>query len=262
MDCVGQLPIRPGHVNTKVAIDGSDAANDVQGWYSDVNPVINPARLRVRRQQRPPALRQRGLSQSTTTRATPAHRGIMDALSIEKNDWTVTDAQALQLDHHSPVYRKNAAKMVALAKQGGADADAAVHGLVGRRSFGLRRRADVNCGHYRWMCTAPSKGPCTMSLSKRPRTATPRTSLKLGTRPLSRRTASCMLAAMNEKIGWWTSAQTAWRPPRTWWRRPRRRPGGPRQSIGREPRPMEVRAFYTKVHRHAMTDALGWWAIS
>ena len=39
-----KLPIRPEHVDTKTAIDGSDPANEPQGWYPfSRNPQsVNP----------------------------------------------------------------------------------------------------------------------------------------------------------------------------------------------------------------------------
>ena len=144
-----KLPVRPKHVNTKVAIDGSKIANDVQGWHSfDVNPKsINPESGFVYSANNAP--------QPHDSAAYPGHyyagntraQGIMDALSTWKNDWTVADAQALQLDHHSPVYRKNATKMVALAKQAGAKVPAFMDGWNG----GHLASDVAPTLYYRWM---------------------------------------------------------------------------------------------------------------
>ena len=112
-----KLPIRPAHVDTKIAINGSDPANEIMGWrpFSENPQLINPKRGFVYSANNAPepldGLPIPGHYYSGNTRAA----GIYEALSTEKHDWTMAEAQALQLDHHSPVYRSNAAQLVSLA---------------------------------------------------------------------------------------------------------------------------------------------------
>ena len=112
-----RLPIRPDHVDTKTAIDGSDPANDPTGWYAfDMNPqLVNPDRGFVYSANNAPepafdSVRYPGHYYSGNTRAA----GIFNALSAPKDDWTVEAAQRIQLDDRSLVYRENAALMVGL----------------------------------------------------------------------------------------------------------------------------------------------------
>ena len=244
-----KLPIRAKHVNTKVAIDGSHAANDVQGWHSfEVNPKsINPEGGFVYSANNAPSPTTAWPTQGTTTRATPAPRASW-MRSPRKERLDVADAQALQLDHHSPVYRKNAAKMVALAKQGGADVPAFMDGWDG----GHLASDIAPTLYYRWMYRT-IQGAMYDEFEQAAEAATPRTSLKPGTRPLSRRTASP--CCCKRKLG-----VVGRRPHRRRGDRRRRGGGGPggpgdlAKALG-ETRPVEVRTLHTVVHRHAMTDA-------
>ena len=116
-----KLPIRPEHVDTKTLIDGRHAANDPAGWYPfDQNPQsVNPDCGFVYSANNAPepreGMRYPGHYYSGNTRAA----GIVEALSTSKTNWTVADAQAIQLDHHSRVYPQNAKRMVELAEQAG-----------------------------------------------------------------------------------------------------------------------------------------------
>ena len=120
-----RLPIRPDHVDTKAAIDGTVPDNDPTGWYGfDMNPqLVNPERGFVYSANNAPqpndSVRYPGHYYAGNTRAA----GIFAALSKPKDDWTVADAQALQLDHHSPVYRENAAALVAYADAASAEVE-------------------------------------------------------------------------------------------------------------------------------------------
>ena len=111
-----KLPIRPPGLDTKTAIDGADPALDPQGWYPfERNPHnVNPASGFVYSANNAPdsvaGIQYPGHYYAGNTRAA----GIMDALSA-RSDWTLADAQALQLDHHSPVYRENARRMLELS---------------------------------------------------------------------------------------------------------------------------------------------------
>ena len=120
-----KLPIyRPG-IDTKVAIDGTDSANDSQGWHGfDANPrSVNPASGYVYSANNAPqtsdSVNIPGHYYAGNTRAS----AIMKALSAPKNDWDVAQAQALQLDHHSPVYEANAAMLVAYADEAGVEVE-------------------------------------------------------------------------------------------------------------------------------------------
>ena len=120
-----KLPIyRPG-IDTKVAIDGTDPANDPQGWHGfDANPrSVNPASGYVYSANNAPqtsdSVNIPGHYYAGNTRAS----AIMKALSAPKNDWDVAQAQALQLDHHSPVYEANAAMLVAYADEAGVEVE-------------------------------------------------------------------------------------------------------------------------------------------
>lgn len=111
-----KLPIRPSHVDTKTAIDGSDPANDILGWYPfSRNPQsVNPPTGYVYSANNAPdsvaGVHYPGHYYAGNTRGA----GIMQAIEA-KDDWTLAEAQALQLDHHSPVYKRNCTMLVALA---------------------------------------------------------------------------------------------------------------------------------------------------
>jgi len=113
-----KLPIRPDHVDTKTAIDGTDPAHEVQGWFPfSRNPQsVNPASGYVYSANNAPdsvaGVHYPGHYYAGNTRGA----GIMAAVTA-KDDWTLADAQALQLDHHSPVYTQNCAALIALAQQ-------------------------------------------------------------------------------------------------------------------------------------------------
>ena len=145
-----KLPIRPAHVNTKVAIDGFEPANDPQGWYPfERNPQsVNPPSGYVYSANNAPdsvaGVHYPGHYYAGNTRAA----GIMAALSTDKSDWTLADAQALQLNDLSPVYRKNAASMLALV--GNHHRTELLRGWDGRHS--VDDAAPVL--YYRWMYRA------------------------------------------------------------------------------------------------------------
>ena len=111
-----KLPVRPAHVDTKTAIDGTDSTNDPTGWYPFAfNPQsVNPPSGYVYSANNAPdsvkGVYHPGHYYSGNTRGA----GIIGAIEA-KDDWTLADAQALQLDHHSPVYTRNCAMLVALA---------------------------------------------------------------------------------------------------------------------------------------------------
>lgn len=116
-----KLPVRPEHVDTKTLIDGRYEANDPAGWYAfEHNPQLeNPACGFVYSANNAPEPRDSmsypGHYYSGNTRAA----AIFEALSSSKNDWTMGDAQGIQLDHHSRVYAENAEHMIDYAEEGG-----------------------------------------------------------------------------------------------------------------------------------------------
>tara|TARA_B110000503_G_scaffold94920_1_gene142907 strand:+ start:419 stop:2791 length:2373 start_codon:yes stop_codon:yes gene_type:complete len=144
-----KLPMRPEHVDTKTLIDGRDAANDPTGWYAfDRNPQsVNPECGFVYSANNAPeprdSMRYPGHYYSGNTRAA----GIAQALSASKMDWTMADVQAIQLDHHSLVYPKNAALMVALAEQAGESVESFIRDWDGSH-LGHEIAPTL---YYRWM---------------------------------------------------------------------------------------------------------------
>ena len=94
---------------------------DVTQWHGfDMNPKsVNPASGFVCTANNAPA--------SNDSIAIPGHYyagntragAIMKALSAPKNDWTLPEAQAIQLDHHSPVYESNARMLADLRRASG-----------------------------------------------------------------------------------------------------------------------------------------------
>jgi penicillin amidase len=144
-----KLPIRPDHVDTKTLIDGSDSMNDSRGWFAfDQNPqAVNPASGFVYSANNAPLARDGmkypGHYYSGNTRA----KGIVDALSSDKRDWKMADAQALQLDHHSLVYENNAAIMVSLAGEAGEPVEAFLQDWTGSH-LGHELAPTL---YYRWM---------------------------------------------------------------------------------------------------------------
>ena len=144
-----KLPIyRPG-IDTKVAIDGTDPANDPQGWHGfDANPrSVNPASGYVYSANNAPqtsdSVNIPGHYYAGNTRAS----AIMKALSAPKNDWDVAQAQALQLDHHSPVYEANAAMLVAYADEAGVEVEPFLREWEGSH---LAKEVAPTL-YYRWM---------------------------------------------------------------------------------------------------------------
>ncbi|MDA1336517.1 MAG: penicillin acylase family protein [Bacteroidetes bacterium] len=144
-----KLPVRPNQLNTKVAIDGTNPSNDPSGWHPfSANPqLVNPARGFVYSANNAPepmvdSIGYPGHYYSGNTRAA----GIYEALSAPKNDWTISDAQAIQLDHHSRVYAENAAIMVELAEAAGQSVP------ILKDWDGAHRANDVAPTlYYRWM---------------------------------------------------------------------------------------------------------------
>ena len=120
-----KLPVRPEGVDTKVALDGTNPDLDVTQWHGfDMNPKsVNPAAGFVCTANNAPA--------SNDSIAIPGHYyagntragAIMKAFSKPKNDWTLPEAQAIQLDHHSPVYKSNAQMLADHAAKAGVDAE-------------------------------------------------------------------------------------------------------------------------------------------
>ena len=120
-----KLPVRPEGVDTKIALDGTNPALDVTEWHGfDMNPKsVNPASGFVCTANNVPA--------SNDSIAIPGHYyagntragAIMKALSAPKNNWTLPEAQAIQLDHHSPVYESNARMLADYAAQAGVNTE-------------------------------------------------------------------------------------------------------------------------------------------
>ena len=75
----------------------------------------------------------------------------MKAIS-SKDDWTLADAQALQLDHHSPVYQRNCAALVNLVNADGLTSDEheALQRLQGWNGSHLAKDIAPTL-YYRWM---------------------------------------------------------------------------------------------------------------
>ena len=151
-----KLPVRPDGLDTKTAIDGTDPANDYTDWLAfSMNPKsVNPPSGFVYSANNAP--------DSVAGRHYPGHYysgntrgfGIMEALST-KDDWTLSDAQELQMDHHSPVYEKNCAMMLAHISGSTFDpnVEAAVEHL--RAWDGSHLAGDIAPTlYYRWMYRA------------------------------------------------------------------------------------------------------------
>lgn len=152
-----KLPIRPEHVDTKTAIDGTQSANDPQGWYPfSMNPrQVNPASGFVYSANNAPdsvlGLHIPGHYYSGNTRAA----GIMNALSTEKADWTVEDAQKLQLDGHSLVYAQNTSRMLSAISDASLTEEAAAMANRLRDWTGSHELGEiVPTLYYRWMYRA------------------------------------------------------------------------------------------------------------
>ena len=144
-----KLPMRPEHVDTKTAIDGTDPTNDPNGWYPfEMNPqTVNPERGFVYSANNAPeprdSMRYVGHFYAGNTRAA----GIFAALSMPRNDWTIEEAQQLQLNGYSPVYRENLKRMVAYAQSAGVDVEDFLLGWDGRHEVN-----DIAPTlYYRWM---------------------------------------------------------------------------------------------------------------
>ena len=151
-----KLPIRPSHVDTKTAIDGSDPSNDILGWYPfSRNPQsVNPPTGYVYSANNAPdsvaGVHYPGHYFAGNTRGA----GIMQAIEA-KDDWTLAEAQALQLDHHSLVYEKNCAMMLDHIASGTLDEDLE-DAVAHLRSWdGAHRAGDTAPTlYYRWMYRA------------------------------------------------------------------------------------------------------------
>ena len=148
-----KMPIRPEGLDTKVTLDGTDPANDYTEWIpfrfnpKSVNPdcgyvySANNAPDSVAGQHYP------GHYYSGNTRGI----GITDALS-SKDDWTLAEAQALQLDHHSPVYRENCAMMLDHIASGTRDEGLEAAVTLLRNWDGAHLGGDIAPTlYYRWM---------------------------------------------------------------------------------------------------------------
>ena len=144
-----KLPVRPKGLDTKVTLDGTNPELNVTAWHGfDVNPKsVNPASGFVYSANNAPAANDSidllGHYYAGNTRA----RAIMDAFSAPKNDWTLSEAQALQLDHHSPVYESNAGLLLAYAQQAGVEVSEELQGWDG----GHLVDDIAPTMYYRWM---------------------------------------------------------------------------------------------------------------
>lgn len=144
-----KLPVRPKGLDTKVTLDGTNPELDVTAWHGfDVNPKsVNPSSGFVYSANNAPAANDSidlpGHYYAGNTRA----RAIMDAFSAPKNDWTLSEAQALQLDHHSPVYERNAGRLLAYAQQAGVEVSEELQGWDG----GHLVDDIAPTMYYRWM---------------------------------------------------------------------------------------------------------------
>jgi len=143
-----KLAVRPEGVDTKVALDGTNPDLDVTQWHGfAMNPKsVNPASGFVCTANNAPA--------SNDSIAIPGHYyagntragAIMKALSAPKNNWTLSEAQAIQLDHHSTVYESNARMLADYAAQAGVNTEA----LQGWDGSHLAEDVAPTV-YYRWM---------------------------------------------------------------------------------------------------------------
>lgn len=150
-----KLPVRPQHVDTKTAIDGSIPEHEPQGWHPfSKNPQsVNPAAGYVYSANNAPdsvgGLHYPGHYYAGNTRG----KGIMTAIE-GKDDWTLEEAQSLQLDHHSPVYKRNCTMLVALADAAETQWDPALaQALTQLRQWDGSHLAEQTepTLYYRWM---------------------------------------------------------------------------------------------------------------
>jgi len=108
-----KLPIRSATADSKSIQDGSLAENDILGWYDfSKNPqTINPERGFIFSTNNSPedvdGVHYPGYYYAGNTRAAT----IINALSADKDDWTVEDSQDLQMTTHSIVYEGNCRMM-------------------------------------------------------------------------------------------------------------------------------------------------------
>ena len=212
-----KLPIyRPG-IDTKVAIDGTDPANDPQGWHGfDANPrSVNPASGYVYSANNAPqtsdSVNIPGHYYAGNTRAS----AIMKALSAPKNDWDVAQAQALQLDHHSPVYEANAAMLVAYADEAGVEVEPFLREWEGSH---LAEEVAPTL-YYRWMYRTIQAAMYDEFLQAAgPEDA--QTSLSRGTKPSSARTPSPNSWPTPNRFGGTTWPRLRLKRPPTSWHRP------------------------------------------
>ena len=148
-----KLPVRPEGLDTKIAIDGTDPANDYTDWLPfRFNPKsVNPESGYVYSANNAP--------DSIAGRHYPGHyysgntrgAGIVDAIEA-KDDWTLAEAQELQLDHHSPVYEKNCAMMLGHFASGTLDEELEKAVAPLRDWEGAHRASDMAPTlYYRWM---------------------------------------------------------------------------------------------------------------
>ena len=150
-----KLPVRPEGLDTKTAIDGTDPANDYNDWLPfRFNPKsVNPESGYVYSANNAP--------DSVAGRHYPGHYysgntrgvGIVDAIE-SKDDWTLAEAQDLQLDHHSRVYAQNCTMLVALldASEKALTADQAAAVAALRQWDGSHLAAQTEPTlYYRWM---------------------------------------------------------------------------------------------------------------
>jgi len=104
-----KLPIRPKHIDSKEIIDGTNAENDILGWYDfSKNPqAINPNWGYVYSANNAPAMvdsiNYPGYYFSGNTRA----KSIINALESTDKKWSIKDVQNLQMNGNSPVYSNN-----------------------------------------------------------------------------------------------------------------------------------------------------------
>ena len=149
-----KLPIRSATADSKSIQDGSLAENDILGWYDfSKNPqTINPDRGFVFSTNNSPeavdGVHYPGYYYAGNTRAA----SIINALSSDKDDWTVEDSQALQLSTHSIVYESNCKMMCEYALGNNFDGVYAEYFDKMKDWRGTHEKEEVEPTiYYRWM---------------------------------------------------------------------------------------------------------------
>lgn len=99
-----KLPIRPGHVNSKMILDGASGKDDILGFYDfSANPQsVNPAGGMIYSANNQPADMGKGLVPGYYAPRDRAAR-IVEKLDTGFNQWTADDMKKLLLDNKSPL---------------------------------------------------------------------------------------------------------------------------------------------------------------